>query len=99
MVKMHEDQQAQHELVREMLAMFVRTFLRHTPTVKPEYKDRAWASAAQRFEIFLNALATNRRNRLSVMDPAPAQEASQPSSQAASSSTPPDGPATLFDRT
>jgi hypothetical protein len=99
LVRMHEDQQAQHELVREMLAMFVRTFLRHAPAVKPEQKDRAWASAAQRFEVFLNALATNRRNRRSVMDPAPAQEANQPSSQTAYQSTSPDGPATLFDRT
>jgi hypothetical protein len=74
LVKLHEDQQTQHELVREMLAMFVRTFLRHTPQVKPEHKDAAWASAAQRFEVFLDALATNRRNRRSVMDAAPAQE-------------------------
>src|ERR1700689_2109037 len=51
LVKMHEDQQTQHELVREMLAMFVRTYLLHTPTVKPEYKDKAWSSAATRFEI------------------------------------------------
>jgi hypothetical protein len=84
MVKMHEDQQTQHELVREMLAMFVRTFLRHTPAVRPEQKDAAWASAANRFEVFLNALATNRRNKRSVMDPAPAQESikSTPSQEA-----------------
>jgi len=75
LVKMHEDQQTQHELVREMLAMFVRTFLRHTPAVRPEHKDAAWASATNRFEVFLDALATNRRNRRSVMDPAPNQEA------------------------
>jgi hypothetical protein len=75
---MHEDQQTQHELVREMLAIFVRTFLRHTPAVRPEHKDAAWASAANRFEVFLNALATNRRNHRSVMDPAPAQEAPKP---------------------
>ena len=74
LVKMHEDQQTQHELVREMLAMFVCTFFRHTPAVKPEHKDTAWASAANRFEVFLDALATNRRNRRSVMDPAPTQE-------------------------
>ncbi len=78
LVKMHEDQQTQHELVREMLAMFVRTFLRHTPAVRPEHKDAAWASAANRFEIFLDALATNRRNRRSVMDPAPTQESPKP---------------------
>jgi hypothetical protein len=78
LVKMHEDQQAQHELVREMLAMFVRTFLRHTPAVKPELRDAATASAARRFEVFLDALATNRRNRMSVMDPRPEQESSQP---------------------
>jgi hypothetical protein len=78
LVKMHEDQQTQHELVREMLAMFVRTFLRHTPAVRPEHKDTAWASAANRFEVFLDALATNRRNRLSVMDPAPKQEIPKP---------------------
>jgi uncharacterized protein (DUF1778 family) len=78
LVKVHEDQQSQHELVREMLAMFIRTFFRHTPSVKPEYKDKAWASAAQRFEVFLDALATNRRNRRSVMDPAPTQEATTP---------------------
>jgi hypothetical protein len=77
LVKMHEDQQTQHELVREMLAMFVRTFFRHTPAVSPEHKDAAWASAAKRFEVFLDALATNRRNRLSVMDPAPSQESPQ----------------------
>ena len=77
LVKMHEDQQTQHELVREMLAMYVRTFLRHTPAVRPEHKDAAWASAANRFEVFLDALATNRRNRRSVMDPAPAQESAQ----------------------
>jgi hypothetical protein len=41
MVKIHEDQQTQYELVREMLAMFVRTFFRHTPPVKPEHKDKA----------------------------------------------------------
>jgi hypothetical protein len=75
LVKMHEDQQAQHELVREMLAMFVRTFFRHTPAVRPEHKDAAWASAANRFEVFLDALATNRRNRRSVMDPASTQDA------------------------
>ena len=78
LVKMHEDQQTQHELVREMLAMFVRTFLRHTPAVRPEHKEAAWASAANRFEVFLDALATNRRNRLSVMDPAPKQEIPKP---------------------
>jgi hypothetical protein len=104
LVKMHEDQQAQHELVREMLAMFVRAFFRHTAAVKPEQKDRAWASAAQRFEVFLDALATNRRNRLSVMDPAPKQEAVQQAAQqpTLSASQPtanalPDGPTTLFD--
>jgi hypothetical protein len=78
LVKMHEDQQAQHELVREMLAMFVRTFFRHTPVVKPEVREAATASAARRFEVFLDALATNRRNRMSVMDPRPEQESSQP---------------------
>jgi hypothetical protein len=78
LVKMHEEQQTQHELVREMLAMFVRTFLRHTPPVKPEHKDAAWADAAKRFDIFLDALATNRRNRLSVMDPAPKQQSQAP---------------------
>jgi hypothetical protein len=95
LVKLHEDQQTQHELVREMLAMFVRTFLRHTPPVKPEHKDAAWANAAKRFEVFLDALATNRRNRLSVMDPAPKQQSQAPTasndiSQAVSS------PPTLF---
>ncbi len=75
LVKLHEDQQTQHELVREMLAMYVRTFLRHTPAVRPEHKDAAWASAANRFEVFLDALATNRRNRRSVMDPAQAGSA------------------------
>ena len=75
LVKMHEDQQTQHELVREMLAMFVRTFFRHTPAVKPEHREASTASAANRFEVFLDALATNRRNRRSVMDSAPAQEA------------------------
>jgi hypothetical protein len=90
MVKMHEDQQTQHELVREMLAMFVRTFLRHTPAVRPEHKDAAWASAANRFEVFLNALATNRRNKRSVMDPAPAQESIKPTpSQEADRAFPP----------
>ena len=75
LVKMHEDQQTQHELVREMLAMFVRTFFRHTPAVKPEHREASTASAANRFEVFLDGLATNRRNRRSVMDPAPTQEA------------------------
>ena len=90
MVKMDEDQQTQHELVREMLAMFVRTFLRHTPAVRPEHKDAAWASAANRFEVFLNALATNRRNKRSVMDPAPAQESIKPTpSQEADRAFPP----------
>jgi hypothetical protein len=78
LVKLHEDQQTQHELVREMLAMFVRTFFRHTPAVKPENREAATASAARRFEVFLSALATNRRNRISVMDPAPTQEAPNP---------------------
>jgi hypothetical protein len=78
LVKLHEDQQTQHELVREMLAMFVRTFFRHTPTVKPEHRDVAAASAAKRFEAFLDALAANLRNRLSVMDPAPKQEMPKP---------------------
>jgi hypothetical protein len=78
LVKMHEDQQIQHELVREMLAMFVRTFFRHTPAVKPEHREVAAASAARRFEAFLDALAANRRNRLSVMDPAPKQEMPKP---------------------
>jgi hypothetical protein len=106
LVKMHEDQQTQHELVREMLAMFVRTFLRHTQAVKPEHKDKAWASAAQRFEVFLDALATNRRNRRSVMDAAPAQESQQRSDEQAPNGTSPprqsaigtspEGPASLF---
>jgi hypothetical protein len=78
LVKLHEDQQIQHELVREMLAMFVRTFFRHIPPVKPENREVATASAARRFEVFLDALATNRRNRLSVMDPAPTQEMIKP---------------------
>jgi hypothetical protein len=78
LVKLHEDQQAQHELVREMLATFVRTFFRHIPPVKPEHKDAAWASAAKRFEVFLDVLATNRRNRLSVMDLPPKQESRVP---------------------
>jgi hypothetical protein len=78
LVKMHEDQQTQHELVREMLAMFVRTFFRHTPAVKPEHREASTASAANRFEVFLDTLATNRRNRRSVMDPAPTQEAPKP---------------------
>jgi hypothetical protein len=78
LVKMHEDQQTQHELAREMLAMFVRTFFRHTPAVKLEHREAATASAARRFEAFLDALAANRRNRLSVMDPAPKQEVPKP---------------------
>jgi len=45
--------------------------LRHTPAVKPQLRDAATASAARRFEVFLDALATNRRNRRSVMDPTP----------------------------
>ena len=104
MVKMHEDQQTQYELVREMLAMFVRTFLRHTPQVKPEHKDAAWASAAQRFEVFLDALATNRRNRRSVMDAAPAQESpkssAKPDADRASppKQPPPVDPTRLFGR-
>ena len=77
LVKLHEDQQSQHELLREMLALFVRTFLRHIPAVKPEHKDAAWANADKRFESFLDVLAANRQNRLSVMDPAPAQESPQ----------------------
>ena len=104
MVKMHEDQQAQHELVREMLGMFVRTFFRHTPAVKPELRDAATASAARRFEVFLDALATNRRNRLSVMDPAPAQEAlgstakqdSGENTTQATANSPPINPGGLF---
>ena len=101
LVKMHEDQQTQHELVREMLAMYVRTFLRHTPAVRPEHKDAAWASAANRFEVFLDALATNRRNRQSVMDPAPAQESPvSPAKQKEHDNTPapkpPGDPAGLF---
>jgi predicted transcriptional regulator len=106
LVKMHEDQQAQHELVREMLAMFVRTFFRHTPAVKPEVREAATASAARRFEVFLDALATNRRNRRSVMDPAPAQEVIQEAVQPQPTSPPSqptanipaDGPTTLFDK-
>jgi hypothetical protein len=106
LVKMHEDQQTQHELVREMLAMFVRTFFRHTPAVKPEHREASTASAANRFEVFLDALATNRRNRRSVMDPAPTQEASEslprtepdrpspPKQQ--SKETPPDNSPSLF---
>jgi hypothetical protein len=87
LVKMHEDQQAQHELVREMLAMFVRTFFRHTPAVKPEVREAATASAARRFEVFLDALATNRRNHMSVMDPRPEQESSQPTAKQNSGAT------------
>jgi hypothetical protein len=102
MVKMHEDQQAQHELVREMLAMFVRTFFRHTPAVKPEIREAATASAARRFEVFLDALATNRRNQRSVMDPVPAQEATQspsePERNRASNEAPPVDPGGLFGR-
>src|SRR5208282_6198370 len=78
LVKVHEDQQGQHEFVKEMLAMFVRTFFRHTPAVKPEHREAAAASGAKRFEAFLDALATNRRNRLSVMDSAPKQEMPKP---------------------
>lgn len=108
LVKLHDDQQSQHELVREMLAMFVRTFLRHTPAVKPEYKDKAWASAAHRFEVFLDALAKNRQNRLSVMDPSPTQELPELSakqqgdhtaaSQQSPGETPPVDPGSLFVR-
>jgi hypothetical protein len=106
MVKMHEDQQTQHELVREMLAMFVRTFLRHTPAVRPEHREAASASAARRFEVFLDALAANRRNRLSVMDQAPKQEMPEPPAEHETNSTttpnqptietPPVNPASLF---
>lgn len=107
LIKMHEDQQAQHEMVREMLAMFVRTFLRHTPPVKPEHKEAAWANADKRFEVFLDKLATNRRTRLSVMDLAPPQESPNPPAKpeklSAPVSTPPNeappvDSASLFDR-
>jgi hypothetical protein len=95
LVKMHEDQQSQHDLVREMLAMFVRTFFRHTPAVKPEHREASTASAAKRFEVFLDALATNRRNRLSVMDPAPKQQ-SQASTVSNYKSQAVSSPPTLF---
>jgi hypothetical protein len=105
MVKMHEDQQAQHELLREMLAMFVRTFFRHTPAVKPELREAATTSAARRFEVFLDALATNRRSRRSVMDPSPTQEAAKPQINhedgripKPSGETPPVDPPGLFER-
>jgi hypothetical protein len=108
LVKMHEDQQSQHELVREMLAMFVRTFFRHTPAVKPEQREAATASAARRFEVFLDGLVSNRRNRMSVMDPAPRQETPKPLSapeeiaapepEQSSADTPPVDPTSLFGR-
>ena len=107
LVKMHEDQQAQHEMVREMLAMFVRTFLRHTPPVKPEHREAAWANADKRFEVFLDKLATNRRKRLSVMDPEPSQESPHPPAKPEQQSAPvpklpkegpPSDSTSLFDR-
>ena len=62
LVKMHEDQQIQHELVREMLAMFVRTFFRHMPAVKPEQRTRRRRDAPpDDLKLFLDASATNRR--------------------------------------
>ena len=88
LVKMHEDQRTQHELVREMLAMFVRTFFRHTPAVKPDQREAATASAARRFEVFLDALARNRRNRMSVIDPEPRQETPKPLSAPEESAAP-----------
>ena len=74
LVKMHEDQQTQHELVREMLAMFVRSFFRRIPPIKPEPTDAMRRKSARDFEMFLDILATNRRNRVSVMDTPPPQE-------------------------
>jgi len=73
-VKMHEDQQTQHELVREMLAMFVRSFFRRVPAIKPEPTDAMRRKSAKDFEMFLDILATNRRNRVSVMDTPTPQE-------------------------
>ena len=70
LVKMHEDQQAQHELVGRCWRCSCDIL---SPDAGGQAGTRgcAWASAANRFEVFLDALATNRRNRMSVMDPPP----------------------------
>ena len=95
LVKVHEDQQAQHELVKEMLALFVRTYLRYTPPLRPEDKEVALASAARRFESFLDILAANRRDRRSVMDPVPKQQVA-PSAGSNDKPQPVSSPPTLF---
>jgi hypothetical protein len=85
LVKMHDDQQLQHELVREMLAMFVRSFFRRIPPIKPEPSEAMRRKSARDFEMFLDILATNRRNRVSVMDTPPPQEPPRPAAKESAS--------------
>jgi hypothetical protein len=95
LVKVHEDQQTQHELVKEMLALFVRMFLLHTPPVRPQDTEMALAGAARRFESFLDILAANRRDRRSVMDPVPKQQVA-PSASSKDKPEAVSSPPTLF---
>lgn len=73
LVKMDEQRRDEHELIREMLAMLVRTYYTHTPAISGDTLDAAHVAGAQRFERFLRVLGENLRKHASIMEPQPPQ--------------------------
>lgn len=74
LVKMDEARREEHELIREMLAMQVRSFYNHTPAPPAEGRAEQLASAAKRFDIFLDRLTRNLRDGESMMEQTSKQE-------------------------
>lgn len=59
------------DLIKEMLAVFVRTYLNHTPEVPREHRAAAGASGRQRFERYLALLIDSLRPGRSILESAP----------------------------
>ena len=72
-----EDVMGAVALLKEMLGLFVRVYLNHTPEVEQTDRGRASASGRKRFERFVSMLAESLETGRSILDEAIPPESSE----------------------
>ncbi len=68
-----------HQVLKEMVGLLIRSFFNHIPAVPPKEKDAALISGKARFNRFLDVLAANLRSGESALNDLPVPEQSQKS--------------------
>jgi hypothetical protein len=71
-----------HQVLKEMVGLQIRSFFNHIPAVPPRDKDSALLSGKTRFNRFLDVLAANLRSGNSILNDLPLQEIEPQKSEA-----------------